>query len=268
MDPESSDLFEDMAQRLRGRGLEVGVATGLPEPARGEGAREWDVAVINRNRADVLDQAPVVFGGRAVSRPESLGWLAEAGVPLMEWDTPSSRLAVLGLFRKWGVDRLILKPSWTFGGKDVHVFARRTVARMQWDRELDVICKEVNPNDGDIYKVELIAGKVLVSWMSESPPIREQLPGGYGKGLPGAYGERSLWEPPDQLRDQLCELSARLTDMHFGHISVDLMKKPDGTFVAIELNPRSAAIWWTKQFESFRQNYTDALYELAMSDRT
>ena len=55
--------------------------------------------------------------------------------------------------------------------------------------------------------------------------------------------------------------------MHFGHISVVLMKKPDGTFVAIELNPRSAAIWWTKQFESFRQNYTDALYELAMSDR-
>ena len=41
------------------------------------------------------------------------------------------------------------------------------------------------------------------------------------------------WDPPDDVTRPLCELSARLTEQGYGHMSVDLMRTPDGELVAI-----------------------------------
>lgn len=265
IDPEAADLYEDAGARLRARGLDVGVIHETPAP-RPEGSEpEWDVVVTNYRREDVATAARVVCGGTPQSRPTTLGWLEAAGVPTMDWSTAATRAEVWRLFRRWDVDRLILKPSYTFGGNGVCIFGRRSVPRMQWDRQLDVICREVDPSDGDVYKVELMAGAVLIGWVSKAPPIRDRFPDRRGKGIPGAYGDRSRWDPPEAITRPLCELSARLAEQGYTHMSVDLMRAPDGELVAIELNNFSVAVWWTKQFEDFRERHADAIERLALA---
>ncbi|MCU1371226.1 MAG: hypothetical protein JWO77_2420 [Ilumatobacteraceae bacterium] len=262
IDPEATELYEDAGSRLRERGLDVTVIHETPAP-RPDGAEpEWDVVVTNYRREDVSTAARTVFGGGPQPRPTTLGWLEDAGVPTMAWATAANRSEVWRLFRRWDVDRLILKPSFTFGGRGVCVFGRRSVPRMRWNPEHDVICREVDPAAGDVYKVELMAGSVLISWVSESPPIRELFDGRRGHGIPGAYGDRSRWEPPEALTRPLCEFSARMAEQGYAHMSVDLMRTVDGDFVAIELNNFSVAVWWTKQFEDFRERHADAIHRL------
>ncbi|WP_421120512.1 hypothetical protein ACE2AJ_04130 [Aquihabitans daechungensis] len=267
IDPEAVELYEDAGSRLRERGLDVGVLHETPAPLPEGTEPEWDVVVTNFKRADVTTAARVVYGGTPMPRPTTLGWLEAAGVPTMAWTTAANRSEVWRLFRRWDVDRLILKPSFTFGGNGVCVFGRRSVPRMRWNPEIDVICREVDPDDGDVYKVELMAGSVLVSWVSESPPIRDLFADRRGHGIPGAYGDRVRWDPPEALAQPLCELSARMADQGYGHMSVDLMRTRDGEFVAIELNNFSVAIWWTKQFEDFRERHADAIHRLALAAR-
>lgn len=263
IDTEAADLYEDIGARLRERGLDVGVIHETPAPLPEGTEPEWDVVVTNYRREDVATAARVVYGGIPMPRPTTLRWLEDAGVPTMEWATAASRSEVWRLFRRWDVDRLILKPSFTFGGRGVCVFGRRSVPRMRWNPETDVICREVDPSDGDVYKVELMAGSVLVSWVSESPPIHELFADRRGKGIAGAYGDRSRWDPPDSLVGPLCDFSAHMAEQGYGHMSVDLMRQPDGELVAIELNSFSVAIWWTKQFEDFRERHADAIERLA-----
>jgi hypothetical protein len=45
------------------------------------------------------------------------------------------------------------------------------------------------------------------------------------------------------------------------------MRRADGELVAIELNPRGVATWWTSQFLHFRARYTEAIYDLAIKHR-
>lgn len=265
IDPEATELYDDAGARLRERGLDVGVLHETPVPLPDGAEAEWDVVVTNYRREDVVTAGRVVYGGIPTPRPTTLGWLEGAGVPTMDWATAANRSEVWRLFRRWDVDRLILKPSFTFGGKGVCVFGRRSVPRMQWNPEIDVICREVDPADGDVYKVELMAGSVLIGWVSEAPPISERFPGRRGHGIPGAYGDRSMWEPPEAVARPLRELSAQMADQGYGHMSVDLMRTPDGDFVAIELNNFSVAVWWTKQFEDFRARHADAIHRLALA---
>lgn len=267
IDPEATELYEDIGSRLRSLGLDVGVIHETPAPLPDGAEPEWDVVVTNYRRVDVATAARVVVGGTPMPRPTTLGWLEDAGVPTMEWATAATRADVWRLFRRWGVDRLILKPSFTFGGNGVCVFGRRSVPRMRWNPEIDVICREVDPTDGDVYKVELMAGEVLVGWVSESPPIHEVFADRRGHGVPGAYGDRKRWEPPDAVVQPLRELSARLAQQGYGHMSVDLMRTRDGEYVAIELNNFSVAIWWTKQFDDFRQRHAEAIHRLALAAR-
>ena len=264
IDPEATELYDDIGARVRARGVEVEVIHETPAPLPEGTEPGWDVVVSNYRRADVTTAARRVVGGIPMPRPTTLGWLEDAAVPTMDWATPSTRADVWRLFRRWDVDRLILKPSFTFGGNGVCVFGRRSVPRMRWNPEIDVVCREVNPDDGDVYKVELMAGSVLITWVSRSPSIHELFADRRGHGIPGAYGERSLWDAPKSVTRPLCDLSRRLTAEGYGHMSVDLMKTPDGDYVAIELNNHSVAIWWTKQFESFRERHADAVHRVAV----
>lgn len=264
IDPNATDLYDDIGDRLRARGWDVRVIHETPAPLPDGAEPECDLIVTNYRKADVATFARTVCGGMPKARPTTLGWLEDAGVATMEWATAANRREVWRLFGRWGVDRLILKPSFSFGGKGVCVFGRRSVPRMRWNPEVDVLCREVDPADGNVYKVELMAGEVLIAWMSESPPIGELFADRRGQGIPGAYGERRRWDPPDAVTRPLRELSARLTEQGYGHMSVDLMRRPDGAFVAIELNNFSVAIWWTKQFEDFRRRHTDAIHRIAL----
>ena len=267
IDPEAEELYEDAGSRLRARGLDVGVLHETPAPLHEGTDPEWDVVVTNYRREDVTTAARVVYGGAPMPRPTTLGWLEDAGVPTMDWATAANRSDVWRLFRRWDVDRLILKPSFTFGGNGVCVFCRRSVPRMRWNPEVDVICREVDPTDGDVYKVELMAGSVLVGWVSKAPPISDRFADRRGHGIPGAYGDRSRWDPPEALAEPLRELSARKAAQGYGHMSVDLMRTRDGDLVAIELNNFSVAIWWTKQFDDFRERHADAIHRLALAAR-
>ncbi len=265
IDAEAVDLYDDAGERLRARGLDVGVIHETPAPLPEGTEPEWDVVVTNYRREDMATAGRYVYGGTPMPRPTTMRWLEDAGVPTMEWATAPNRWEVWRLFGRWDVDRLILKPSFTFGGKGVCVFGRRSVPRMRWNPELDVICREVDPDDGDVYKVELMAGEVLIGWMSESPPIRELFADRRGQGIAGAYGERSRWDPPEALAQPLRKLSARMAAQGFGHMSVDLMRTRDGDHVAIELNNFSVAVWWTKQFDDFRARHADAIHRMALA---
>jgi hypothetical protein len=129
--------------------------------------------------------------------------LEDFGVPTMEWTLAPTRRDVRALFSTWDTQRILLKPSFTYGGKGVRVFIRNAVWRLRWKRDLDVFCREVNPDDGNVYKPELLNGRVLISWKSGAPPIRTLFRGGIHRGLRGAYGERSLYELPSHLTNKL-----------------------------------------------------------------
>ena len=161
----------------------------------------------------------------------------------------------------------MLKPSFKYVGNDLVVFSRGGVLRLRWSRDVDVFCAEVNPDDGDVYKAELLNGRVLIAWKSASPPLRELFRRGMLRGVRGAYGDRSPCEFPPGVKVKLEVLSRVLTDNGLGHVSVDFMRRSDGELVAIELNPRGVATWWTRQFAHYRERYAEALYELTLRHR-
>jgi len=262
----SADLYEDIAGRLRARGIEVKLIQGLDGPA--SVFRDYDLVISNMDVSAAIAPGIPVYAGRAMSRPTSLRLLEMFGVPTMEWALAPTRREVRALFDAWNTERVLLKPSFTFGGKGVRVFTRGAVWRLRWRRELDVFCREVNPDEGDVYKAELFNGHVLISWKSAAPPIRAQFRRGIYRGLRGAYGARGLWDLPAGLAAKLETFSRGLAAEGLGHVSVDLMRRPDDNLIAIELNPRGVATWWTRQFPDFRDRYTDALYELAARHRS
>lgn len=262
----SADLYDDIAGRLRARGIEVEMVHGLK--GRISPFRDCDVVISNADVPTAIRAGIPTYAGRAMSRPASLRLLEQFGVPTMDWALARTRRDVRALFGTWATDRILLKPSFTYGGKGVRVFARSSVWRLWWRHDLDVFCREVNRDDGDVYKAELLNGQVIIGWKSAAPPIRALCRGGIHRGLRGAYGERSLWELPSGLAAKLEAFSRAITADGLSHVSVDLMRRADDELVAIELNPRTIATWWTRQFPDFRDRYTTALYELAVQHRS
>ena len=261
--PETSvDLYEDIAARLRRRNVDVTMFHGLDHPH--DRLLAADLIVSNSALPPSYRVGSHVYAGRAMDRPMLLRMIEDAGVPTMTWTLAPTRRALVRLFDTWGENRLLLKPSFTYGGQGVCVFSRGAIWRLRWDRKLDIFCREVNPDDGDVYKAELFNGEVVISWMSKAPPIRTLFQRGIYRGLPGAYGDRRLWELPASLSHPLRRLSRRLMSEGLSYVSLDLMRQRDGEFVAIELNPRDVATWWTRQFEDMRKRYTDALHQLVL----
>lgn len=259
--PDSSaDLYDDMAGRLRASGVDVVLVNGPGE--RIPVIRQTDLVVSNVELPAWLENPAQTYAGRAVPRPESMAWMASAGIPTMEWALARARRDVRELFEKWGVDRLILKPSFTGGGRGVRVFTRGALWRLWWDPDQDLFCREVNPDDGSVYKAELFNGHLVTAWVSHAAPLRDVFKRGIYRGLKGAYGDRELVDFSKPLCDQLCFLSRGLMARGLGYVSVDLMHRSDGELVAIELNTRDVATWWTRQFPDMRHRYATALQQL------
>ncbi len=259
--PETSaDLYADVAEQLGAQGIDVVLVNAACD--RLPDVRLSDLVVSNVALPPEFLHHGALYTGRSVPRPESMQWIASAGIPTMDWTLARTRREVRRLFAQWSVDRLILKPSFTGGGRGVRAFSRGALWRIRWHAERDIFCREVNAEDGTVYKAELFNGRLMIAWMSRARPLRDHFTRGVYRDLRGAYGERERIDLPASLCDRLCALSHRLMALGLGYVSVDLMRRPDGELVAIELNTRDVAKWWTRQFPEFRERYVGALAEL------
>jgi hypothetical protein len=144
-----------------------------------------------------------------------------------------------------------------------------------WDVTRDIVCREVNENDGRVFKAELFAGRLMIDYVLKKAPLRDRLlanddtPDGYRRlavyrddRVAPDERHRGLVEFSDAEREELRRLSRELTQAGFGYVSVDLMRKPDGTLMVIELNTARVVTWWTERFPSTRERFGDALLEL------
>jgi hypothetical protein len=196
------------------------------------------------------------------SRPETLEWLQRAGLPTMRWSLADDHAAVDALFERWRTDAILLKRSDTFGGESVSLFTGERTPEIEWDRNTDLFCPEVNPDDGDIYKLELFGSTVLLGWMSGVAPARSRMEDGIVRGLYGAYGVRELFVWPENIVEAGRRFGEFALGRGYGHVSLDFMRNPEGRFEAIEVNLGNVALWWTTQFPSFRRRYARAVHRM------
>ena len=274
--PSLLSRYGYVADQLRANGHEVNLVLGV-EPAA---LRVADYGLVFSHftlpdavRAQVPGRC---FGGRRWTRAEQMIALTQAGYPTMEWMQANSKAAALNLFNTWGVDKLIVKRSFTAGGAGFHVVTPGQVRVGDWDLAQDLICKEVNPNDGNTYKAELFNGQILISFVLKKQPLSARLLAGAldadGFRMLAVYRDelerpderhRELFELPEADQEALRQLSRKLTDMGLGYVCVDLMRQPDGAFVAIELNLSGVTTWWTERVEHLRKRFADAVLALA-----
>ena len=270
--------YNFVADHLRANGHEADVLWAV-EPEALQPAGYGMVLSHYALPASVRQQLPgKCFGGRRWTRAEQLLALDQAGFPTMQWQTVNSKAAALALFDTWGVDKLVVKRSFTAGGAGFHVVTPGQVRYGDWDLARDIICREVNPNDGNTYKVELFNGRILISYVLKKRPLSERLLAGAldadGFRRLAVYREpmerpdmrhRELFEFPDADKVALRQLSRRMTDIGLGYVCVDLMRKPDGSFVAIELNLSGVTTWWTEQAAFVRTRFADAVLALVQT---
>ena len=196
------------------------------------------------------------------SRPETPGWLQQAGFPTMRWSLASDHHEIAELFESWRTDVILLKRSGTFGGESVLLFSRDHVPEIEWNPHKDLFCPEVNPDDGDIYKLEMFGPTLLLGWMSRVPPARSRMSGGVVRGLFGAYGVRDLFDWPETIPRAASTFGEFALNQGYGHVSLDFMRNRDGQFEAIEVNLGNVALWWTTQFPAFRRRYAHAIHRM------
>jgi hypothetical protein len=255
----SRALYRSVAFVLRRRGFEVDVR----QEADGADLRAYDFFLGHGFLDEGDRELPRIrsWGGRLVSRPESLELVREAGIPIMPWALAAGREEAQALFEHWGVERLLLKRSRTMKGCGVTLFGRGHLPQMEWNPEDDVFCPEIDPDDGTIYKAEIFAGRILLGWTWQRPPLNRDF-GDMVQGNMGDHSARGLFRFPASLDERIRALSATLTERGFGYCSLDLMKTPEGELVAIEINTGQVASWWSARFLRVHWRYAGAVAAL------
>jgi hypothetical protein len=254
-------VFEHAADKLRSKGHEVTVQAGdLATMDLGE----YDFLYTNHQVEDSSIRERVrTIGGVCWTRAQWLQMLEMHHIPTMDWVIAPKRLDLPVSFLRWRTTRLIIKGCFSARGSGTTTFRPWHIMQLKWNRQLDILCAEVNKNDGDVWKAELLNGEILTSWVSRSSPLRKKAGARLVKGIDGAYGDRELISLPDQLCEKLCTLSRELTNYGISQVSVDIMRDPEGTLRAIEINSGNVAMWWTSQFEDFRERFADSVLQLA-----
>lgn len=253
-------LYRNVAFGLRLRGFEVDVRQTA---ARGS-LDAYDFFLSHDFVDDRDRQRPRVrcWGGRLLSRPQTLDLVRAAGIPVMAWARAADRAGAAELFEQWGVGRLLLKRSGTMKSRGVVLFDRTHLSQLEWNPDDDVFCPEIDPTDGTVYKAEIINGHIILTWSWNRPPLSRDFAGtpvGAGTTL---HSPRGLFELPADLADRVRHLSSTMTDHGVGHCSLDLMKTPGGELLAIELNTGQVASWWTARFPRFHWRYASAVAAL------
>jgi hypothetical protein len=255
----SRHIYGDVAALLRRRGMDV----TLVQFADGMDVASYDL-LVSHDYVDwrgIDESATRVYGGRKMTRPDEMAMIAASGVPVMPWALAYTETDLLDLFGRWRAQRLLLKRSGTFKGGGVTMFDRHHVGALSWDRERDLFCPELNDTDGDVYKIEMFNGRIILGWVSRNPPLNRSF-SGLHVGSKGAHERRHLIRYPRALRAAARNLSRALTKRGVGYTSLDLMKDNNGNLVAIELNPAQVATWWTATHPGVRWRYARAVLEL------
>jgi hypothetical protein len=180
----------------------------------------------------------------------------------MRWSLARDHRELDDLFERWKTDAVLLKPSDSCGGTSVSLFARHRATEIEWNPARDIFCPEVNPDDGDVYKLEMFGPTVLMGWKSRVPHSRSRMTDGLARGLVGIYGVRELFDWPDEILGAARKLGEFALDRGYGHISLDFMRNRRGGFEAIEVNLGNVALWWTAQFPSFRRRYARGVHRM------
>ena len=143
------------------------------------------------------------------------------------------------------------------------MFTRDHVPALSWRAEADVFCKEVDPADGDLYKIEAFAGVEIIAWVRRSAPLVAFFTPPALRGITEAQATfRGLWTPPGALRARVLAHSRRATADGVAYASYDLMRKADGTFVVIEWNVAEVSTWWTTAYPFARRRFAEAVADL------
>ncbi len=253
-------LYDHLRAELlrRGHGAQLGSSAYMSEAA----LREHDVLISNKTVPPPIRRLLRSYGGNGWSRPETLVFLREQGVDTMTWSLAADRRAVLDLFDRWDVERILLKRSGTMKAMGLATFTRDGVDRLEWDPGKDVFCQEVNPDDGDLYKAELFNGKMIISWIARQAPLLAYFDGPYMEGVRGGEPDRDLFEFPPGIEAVLKHASCAATRGGVGYAAIDMMRAPDGRLQAIEMNIELVATWWTAQFPFVKERYAAALLDL------
>lgn len=241
-----------------GHGAKLGSSAYMSE----ESLREHDVLISNKTVPPSIRQIVRSYGGNGWSRPETLVFLRDQGVDTMTWSLAADRQEIVNLFDRWGVDLILLKRSGSVKGMGVVPFAPDSVDRLDWDPGKDLFCREVNPDDGALYKAELFNGELIISWMARQEPIRAHFDGHFMEGVPHPPPERRLFDLPSEIEALLKQASHAATRAGVGYISIDMMHDPKGRLKVIEMNVELVATWWTAQFPFVKERYADALMKL------
>jgi hypothetical protein len=269
--------YQFAAQNLREAEIDSDIRTGVEAD---DLAGICDVLVSHNWIESARQRAGLrCYGGKNQTRPEHLTLLASLGFPTMEWTTVGDLDAALALFSTWGVDKLILKRSYTGNGTGFHVLTANQPTYTTWDFQKDVLCKEVNPTCGKVFKAELFGGKLMLGFVLKKEALGQRLIAGdacpEGVRQLAAYRpgnqrpdlrHRDLWEFAPEEIAAMENLSVALTAQGFGYVSLDLMRRPDGQLVAIELNTGSVTTWWSEQFPIVRERFAATLLKMVQQN--
>lgn len=217
--------------------------------------------VINHWQEPILYGKKKTLGALRTTRMERLQIAERCGVPIMEWGLARDREEVRQFFAKWNQHRIILKHGSSTAGERVFAFGEKNVDEIQWDPQHDIFCKDVNPDLGDVYKLESLAGELILGWMSEGTSFTSSTTGLW-RSCKTVYGDRALWDIPIEVREDFAPLLAYLKDHDFGYVSIDLMKDPEGTYRMIELNDNYVALWWSGEQKAWPLRVTEILQRL------
>ena len=260
---DSEPMIARVAAHLGKFGIEVERVRVRKEPRRPY--EEYTALIANAEFPFELRERLDCFGKSSTnmpSRPETMEWLRDAGLPTMRWSLAGDHLELDNLFDVWTTDAILIKRSGSWGGTSVSMFSRERAAEIEWNSSTDLFCPEVNPRDGDVYKLEMFGRDLLLGWFSRVPPARTRMSGGKVDGIFGAYGRRELFDWSESILQPARKFGEFARDRGYGHLSLDLMLNPDGEFEVIEVNLGNVAIWWTSQFRSFRRRYACAIHLL------
>jgi hypothetical protein len=64
---------------------------------------------------------------------------------------------------------LIVKRSYVDGGLGVHVLTRNQSRYVTWDLANDIVCREVNEDEGRVFKAEFFGGRIMIGYVLSIP---------------------------------------------------------------------------------------------------
>jgi hypothetical protein len=221
----------------------------------------YDVVIGHNAIPGELRQRLRCFGGIDMSRTESLLLLERCHFPTMKWSTAESKARLLELFQEWNAKHLILKRSFTFGGKGVVYFDPQSVNQLAWNPTVDIFCKAVNvmPCE-ELFKAEIFNGKIILAWMrtEKRKPITLYPARLYHPVPP----KRLLYKYSDIEIRQIEACSKYPTQQGLGDCSLDMMRDESNNLLAIELNTHSVATWWSAEISGVKERYARAVHAL------